>query len=406
MTTPLFSEYFVSMEESQVLVEASLPSLPRPATLAAGVAALLLSLLGVSGNMVTILSLARDPRLRSQATTLFVISLAVSDLLFCAVSLPITALRYFQQAWTLGPALCKLHPFVFYGSYGASLMSMVAIAINRWVLIAHFGVYHAIYRPAVIFATVSGVWLFSFGWLLLPLLSLWGTLGEEPATFTCTILRDAQGRSPKVFLFVLGFSLPCLAITTCYTAILLHVRAKGQAVARSTRTAAPLASSSKSSTASCQRREELQLTRTMMTIFLVFLLTFLPAMLANVLEGRLALPSLHLLASVLSWTSGAVNPLVYSLLNTRYKQAFRRTLCMAKVCGSSVSLTSSPSEESGLSFLPGSKVAPHPVQLQSLHTLSLLASRPCLPLPTSVLPNRGPRLEAMGGTDFTIITPE
>ena len=102
--------------------------------------------------------------------------------------------------------------------------------------------------------------------------------------------------------------------------------------------------------------------------------------------------ALHLLASVLSWTSGAVNPLVYSLLNTRYKQAFRRTLCMAKVCGSSVSLTSSPSEDSGLSFLAGGKVAPHPVQLQSLHTLSLLASRPCSPLQTSVLPSRGPRL--------------
>ena len=67
-------------------------------------------------------------------------------------------------------------------------------------------------------------------------------------------------------------------------------------------------------------REDLQLTKTMLTIFVVFLVTFLPAVLSNVLEHMLPFPILHLVASILSWTSAVINPLVYSLLHHQYKE--------------------------------------------------------------------------------------
>ena len=93
-------------------------------------------------------------------------------------------------------------------------------------------------------------------------------------------------------------------------------------------------------------REDLQLTKTMLTIFVVFLVTFLPAVVSNVLESnikyqyydmyyyryiedikvsnvlesKLPFPILHLVASILSWTSAVINPLVYSLLHHQYKE--------------------------------------------------------------------------------------
>ena len=106
-------------------VDAGGPALNESATLATGILACLLSSLGISGNLVTVISLAMDKKLRSQATSVFVISLAVSDLLFCSINLPLTAVRYFHRAWTLGPLLCRLYPFFFYGNYAASLISMV-----------------------------------------------------------------------------------------------------------------------------------------------------------------------------------------------------------------------------------------------------------------------------------------
>ena len=55
-------------------------------TIFAASSAILLGLVGVVGNLLTVVALTRDKKLRQQATTFFVISLAISDLLFCALN--------------------------------------------------------------------------------------------------------------------------------------------------------------------------------------------------------------------------------------------------------------------------------------------------------------------------------
>ena len=62
----------------------------------------------VSGNLLTVVALSRCPKLRSHATTMFVISLAVSDLLFSAINLPLTASRYIHEEWRFGDTMCRL----------------------------------------------------------------------------------------------------------------------------------------------------------------------------------------------------------------------------------------------------------------------------------------------------------
>jgi len=343
--------------------DANGPALTESATLATGILACLLSSMGISGNLVTVISLVRDKKLRSQATSVFVISLAISDLLFCSINLPLTAVRYFQRAWTLGPLLCRLYPFFFYGNYAASLISMVAIAVTRYMLISHFSLYMRCFTKPLIAATLLAVWLFSFGWMVPPLLSVWGTLGEDRDTFTCTIKRDSNGRSPKMFLFLLGFTLPCLAIIICYSAIFYRVRTSRQAVGIST----PVSYPKSLAVMRMHLREDLQLTKTMLTIFVVFLVTFLPAVVSNVLESRLPFPTLHLVASILSWTSAVINPLVYSLLHHQYKEAFRRTVCWRRT-PSSTSLTATTG--SADSVLDLKDFAYRPNHFLSLHCLS------------------------------------
>lgn len=89
----------------------------------------------VSGNLVTVIALLKYTRLRRHATTAFVISLSISDLIFSAVNLPLTASRYLNEAWVLGETLCKIFPLFFYGNVAVSLLSMVAITINRLVIL-------------------------------------------------------------------------------------------------------------------------------------------------------------------------------------------------------------------------------------------------------------------------------
>lgn len=53
------------------------------------------------GNLITILALLKCPKMRGHATTAFVLSLSISDLLFCSFSLPLTAVRFFHEVGSL-----------------------------------------------------------------------------------------------------------------------------------------------------------------------------------------------------------------------------------------------------------------------------------------------------------------
>lgn len=86
-----------------------------------------------SGNFVTLLALLKCPKLKNHATTAFIVSLCVSDFLFCAVSLPLQAIRFAMKEWTLGSNLCQIFPVVLYGNVAVSLLSMVCITMNRFV---------------------------------------------------------------------------------------------------------------------------------------------------------------------------------------------------------------------------------------------------------------------------------
>jgi len=64
---------------------------PVAMTMFAAVAALVMAVVGVLGNSLTVIALMRDRKLKRKATTIFIVSLAVSDLLFSAINLPFTS---------------------------------------------------------------------------------------------------------------------------------------------------------------------------------------------------------------------------------------------------------------------------------------------------------------------------
>lgn len=296
----------------------------RSLSLIAAVAALVLCLLGVFGNLLTVVALLKDKKLRQKPTTSFVISLALSDLLFCTINLPLTAVRYFQQRWTLGPVVCRIFPFFFYGNVAASLMSMVAITINRYVLIAYYSNYSKIYSRRNIFIMISAVWIFSFGMIIPPLVDVWGTLGLDEATFSCTI-KELDERSPKKFLFLVAFLLPSLSIIVCYSAIFYKVKSSRQKVEGHSKPGLVFKTKLINKLKMSQTLEDLKITKMMLTIFLFFLICFLPLMVVNVFDN-IRQPSVHVIASILAWMSAIVNPFIYAFLNQQYQKAFRNLL--------------------------------------------------------------------------------
>ncbi|GAB1863173.1 Gustatory receptor trehalose 1 [Camponotus japonicus] len=295
----------------------------RSVTIFAAVCAIIFSIIGVLGNLVTVIALLKYSRLRRHATTAFVICLSISDLIFSAVNLPLTASRYLNEAWVLGETLCKIFPLFFYGNVAVSLLSMVAITINRYVLISQSDIYNQLYTSRGITLMLIAIWTLSFLMLLPPLLGIWGTLGLDSATFSCTILKK-NGSSPKKFLFVLGFVVPCVVISVSYLCIYWRVRSSRKNLeAHATDRHAGRRGGG------FQRREDSRVTRLMLIIFLCFLMCFMPLMLVNVIDEKMKIPIVHVVASVLAWASAVINPFIYAGTNRLYREAYKQVLCPA-----------------------------------------------------------------------------
>lgn len=108
------------------------------------------------------MALLRCERLRKHATTAFLLSLTFSDLLFCLIMMPMQAVRFYHRAWTFGEFLCQVFPFVFYSNVCVSMLSMILMTINRYILITFQHLYPKIYQRNFIVLQLFLAWFISF----------------------------------------------------------------------------------------------------------------------------------------------------------------------------------------------------------------------------------------------------
>lgn len=81
-----------------------------------------------------------------------------------------------------------------------------------------------LYRKQYLGLMVASTWLCGFGALVATWFGKWGRFGLDPGIGSCSILPDRYGHSPKVFLFLVAFVIPCIAIVVCYAKIFYIVR--------------------------------------------------------------------------------------------------------------------------------------------------------------------------------------
>lgn len=93
-------------------------------------------LLGFLENLVILCVLLKNRHLHTP-TNIFIMGLAISDILLCSFNLPFQLHYQLTETWAFGGALCK----VIMPTYGVpvfvSSMSILMIAIDRYILIVH-----------------------------------------------------------------------------------------------------------------------------------------------------------------------------------------------------------------------------------------------------------------------------
>ena len=96
----------------------------------------LVATLGFLGNLLVVITVATTARMRN-ATNIFIANLAVADVFVCVFDLPLNLYYILTDNWIYGRILCKIIPAGFAFVVYLSALSMVLIAVDRFLLIVH-----------------------------------------------------------------------------------------------------------------------------------------------------------------------------------------------------------------------------------------------------------------------------
>jgi len=149
----------------------------------------LISIVGVIGNSFVIYVIASTPHMRSSATNILLLNLAVADLYFLIVCAPFMAYKYATVSWPFGDLACKLVGFSTYTSSYVTVYTLVAISALRYLRfcpVVCAGFYNAGGYPST-FLTLSSLSLTFLPFTILSTLF-------QPLSFFCKILcRSSSG---------------------------------------------------------------------------------------------------------------------------------------------------------------------------------------------------------------------
>ncbi|XP_021063409.1 probable G-protein coupled receptor 83 [Mus pahari] len=88
------------------------------------------------GNVLVCHVIFKNQRMHS-ATSLFIVNLAVADIMITLLNTPFTLVRFVNSTWVFGKGMCHVSRFAQYCSLHVSALTLTAIAVDRHQVIMH-----------------------------------------------------------------------------------------------------------------------------------------------------------------------------------------------------------------------------------------------------------------------------
>uniref|UniRef100_A0A2K6DZY9 Neuropeptide FF receptor 1 n=1 Tax=Macaca nemestrina TaxID=9545 RepID=A0A2K6DZY9_MACNE len=302
------------------------------------VAYALIFLLCMVGNTLVCFIVLKNRHMRT-VTNMFILNLAVSDLLVGIFCMPTTLVDNLITGWPFDNATCKMSGLVQGMSVSASVFTLVAIAVERFRCIVYPFREKLTLRKALV--TIAVIWALAL-------------LIMCPSAVTLTVIReehhfmvDARNRSYP--LYSCWEAWPEKGMRKVYTTVLFsHIYLAPLAlivvmyarIARKLCQAPGPARGGEEAADGRAARRRARVVHMLVMVALFFTLSWLPlwALLLLIDYGQLSAPQLHLVtvyafpfAHWLAFFNSSANPIIYGYFNENFRRgfqaAFRASLC-------------------------------------------------------------------------------
>ncbi|XP_043910845.1 melatonin receptor type 1B-like [Protopterus annectens] len=276
--------------------------------------------LDISGNALVITSVLRSKKLRNTGNV-FVVSLAVADMLLAVYPYPVSLVSMFHNGWVLGDIHCKASGFIQGLSVVGSVFNITAIAINRYCFICHSKIYSKLYSLKNTFGCVGLIWILTIA-VVLPSFCI-DAYQYNPVIYCCTLGQTVSSAFTTATVTI-HFLVPVIIVIFCYIKIwALVVAVKNRVRQDSKQKLKP---------------KEIKHFFSMFIVFVVFLICWGPpnftalAIVINPTDVILNIPAWMFSATYFMATFNCfVNSFLYGILNQNFRKEYIRILI--STCG-------------------------------------------------------------------------
>lgn len=276
---------------------------------------IIMYIVGTTGNILIIWTFVRIKQQRIRQN-IFVVLLAVVDFLIIGYLLPFNMHVMISNKRIDKPILCKVNALTGHVLFTCSVQFIMYIALCRYTKICHAGRFDQIFplRRILLLSASSFISGLIFG---LPLLVNDNFLIFDRTLHLCLFNRYGNLIYSYIYMGICLF-VPVSVTSLCYLKIYFYVRkSKLKLYQHCTN---PLA----------RRRlsHELNVTRSQFSVFIAYLVFYMPfGITATIRTSAKYFPDeFHTLAMYLCFTNSCINSILYGILNTNMRKAYKESL--------------------------------------------------------------------------------
>ncbi|XP_019382201.1 PREDICTED: cholecystokinin receptor type A [Gavialis gangeticus] len=334
----------------------------------------LIFLLSVLGNSLVITVLIRNKRMRT-VTNIFLLSLAVSDLMLCLFCMPFTLIPNLLKDFIFGSAVCKTATYFMGVSVSVSTFNLVAISLERYSAICKPLQSRVWQTKSHALKVIAATWCVSF--TIMSPYPIYSKLVPftKPNNSTANMCRllwpsDVIQQSWYTFLLLILFLIPGIVMMIAYGLISLELyrgikfdvsqrkssrerkastgsnkyedgdgcyvqkmkKKKKMSLQQLSSTSSTKVDRARSNTSTANLMAKKLVIRMLMVIVMLFFLCWTPIFSVNAWRAFDTASADQLLSGapisfihLLSYTSACVNPIIYCFMNKRFRMGFLAT---------------------------------------------------------------------------------
>uniref|UniRef100_A0A3Q2P572 Neuromedin U receptor 1 n=1 Tax=Fundulus heteroclitus TaxID=8078 RepID=A0A3Q2P572_FUNHE len=300
---------------------------------------LLIFLIGVVGNVLTCTVIARN-KVMWTPTNYYLFSLAVSDLLVLLLGMPLELYELWQNyPFLLGKGGCYFKTFLFEMVCLASILNVTALSIERYIAVVHpLRAKYVVTRTHAkrVILTVWGISVLC----AVPNTSLHGiiTLQIHSAAI-CTLVKPRwiYNLTIQLTTFVF-FLLPMVTISVLY--MLIGLQLKREKMRQSLEAKSGFGNDSFCNIRTQQQKaRRRQVTKMLFVLVVVFGICWAPFHTDRLMWSFISdwtdshhkiFEYVHIISGVFFYLSSAVNPILYNLMSTRFREMFKEVMCLTQ----------------------------------------------------------------------------